>query len=198
VRHLHIVVRVLVSMQSVGPFNAKRPFTRATARAAGISASRVVSGQYQKIFWDQYVSADMKLTTKLRATGALGIVPLGSHLSHYTAAALWGAVVPPDPDTHVWLSSPNGRLVREGLKCHYGNGRPQVTTLEGMLISTPEQSFLGSSELSMGWSGSVGPSPVGGEHDSQPIMIKVSETVGQPSDFLDDQVDGFGAAVGDP
>jgi very-short-patch-repair endonuclease len=137
-------------MQSVGPFNAKRPFTRATARAAGISASRVVSGQYQKIFWDQYVSADMKLTNKLRAASALGIVPPGSHLSHYTAAALWGAVVPPDPDTHVWLSSPNGRLVREGLKCHYGNGRPQVTTLEGMLISTPEQSFLDLASVGVG------------------------------------------------
>jgi hypothetical protein len=29
-------------------------------------------------------------------------------------------------------------------------------------------------------------------------MIKVSEAVGEPADLLDDQVDGFGAAVGDP
>jgi hypothetical protein len=141
-RRVRIVVRVFVPTQSVGPFDGRRPFTRATARAAGISVSRVVSGQYRKIFWDQYVSADVKVTTKVRATSALGVVPPGSHLSHHTAAALWGAVVPPDPNTHVWLSSPNGRLVREGLKCHYGNGRPQVTRLEGMLISTPEQAFL--------------------------------------------------------
>ncbi len=29
-------------------------------------------------------------------------------------------------------------------------------------------------------------------------MIKVSKSVGEPADLLDDQVDGFGAAVGDP
>ena len=28
-------------------------------------------------------------------------------------------------------------------------------------------------------------------------MVKVSEAVGEPADLLDDQVDGFGAAVGD-
>ena len=49
----------------------------------------------------------------------------------------------------------------------------------------------------MGWSISVGPSAVGGEHDSEPVVIKISEAVGQSADLLDDQVDGFGAAVGD-
>ena len=29
-------------------------------------------------------------------------------------------------------------------------------------------------------------------------MIKVSEPVSEPADLLDDQVDGFGAAVGNP
>ena len=43
----------------------------------------------------------------------------------------------------------------------------------------------------------VGPSSVCGQHDSQPIMIKVFESVGQAADFFDDQVDGFGAAVAD-
>ena len=49
----------------------------------------------------------------------------------------------------------------------------------------------------MGWSISVRPSAVGGEHDPQSIMIKISEAVGESTDLLDDQVDGFGAAVGD-
>jgi hypothetical protein len=43
----------------------------------------------------------------------------------------------------------------------------------------------------------VGPSSVGGQHDSQPIMVKVFESVGEATDFFDDQVDGFGAAVAD-
>jgi hypothetical protein len=43
----------------------------------------------------------------------------------------------------------------------------------------------------------VGASSVGGQHDSQPIVIDVFESVGQSADFFDDQVDGFGAAVAD-
>ena len=58
-------------------------------------------------------------------------------------------------------------------------------------------SFAGSSDLSMGWSISVRPSAVGGEHDSESVVIKILEAVGQSADLLDDQVDGFGSAVGD-
>ena len=41
----------------------------------------------------------------------------------------------------------------------------------------------------MGWSIPVWLSAVSGEHDPQPMMIKVSEAVGQPTDLLDDQVE---------
>jgi hypothetical protein len=37
-----------------------------------------------------------------------------------------------------------------------------------------------------------------GEQDPESVMIKVFESVGEPADLLDDQVDGFSAAVGDP
>ena len=40
----------------------------------------------------------------------------------------------------------------------------------------------------------VGPPSVGSEHDPQPIVIRVFESVGQSTDFFDDEVDGFGAA----
>jgi hypothetical protein len=41
------------------------------------------------------------------------------------------------------------------------------------------------------------PSAVGGEHDSESVVIKIFEAVGEPADLFDDQVDGFGYAVGD-
>ena len=44
---------------------------------------------------------------------------------------------------------------------------------------------------------SIGSPSIGGKHDSQPIVIKVFESVGEPADLFDDQVDGFGAAVAD-
>jgi len=65
-------------------------------------------------------------------------------------------------------------------------------------FSLRTKTFSGSSELSIGGSIPVGSSSVGGEHDAEPVVVEVSEAMGQPSDFLDDQVDGFGAAVGDP
>jgi hypothetical protein len=56
-----------------------------------------------------------------------------------------------------------------------------------------------SSESSMGGSSSVGPSAVRGEHDPEPVVVEISEAVGQLSDLLDDQVDGFGGSpVGGP
>jgi hypothetical protein len=61
----------------------------------------------------------------------------------------------------------------------------------------PYVAITGSSDLSMGWSISVRPSAVGGEHDSESVVIKIFEAVGQSADLFDDQVDGFGAAVGD-
>jgi hypothetical protein len=54
----------------------------------------------------------------------------------------------------------------------------------------------GSSELSMVRAGSIGSPSIGGKHDPQPIMIKISEAVGEPADLFGDQVDGFGATVG--
>jgi hypothetical protein len=58
--------------------------------------------------------------------------------------------------------------------------------------------FDGSSDLSMGWRSSVWSPSVCREHDPQPIVIKILESVGQAADVFNDQVDGFGAAVGNP
>jgi hypothetical protein len=41
------------------------------------------------------------------------------------------------------------------------------------------------------------PSSVGCEHDAESVVLEVFEAVSKPADLLDDQVDGFGAAVGD-
>ena len=73
----------------------------------------------------------------------------------------------------------------------------KVDQLVELLVTEVLHTQSGSSELGMGWSSSVWPASVGGEHDPQSIMIKISEAVGESTDLLDDQVDGFGAAVGD-
>lgn len=89
------------------PFDPKQPFSRAEARGAGIGLKTLLSSRFQRIFYDCYVSSAVPITTKLRATAALGISPLGSFISHSTAARIWGGVV---PDTRTFMSLCPGRL----------------------------------------------------------------------------------------
>jgi hypothetical protein len=72
---------------------------------------------------------------------------------------------------------------------------PLLAVIQAGMIIIP---FVGSSELSMARAGPVRPLSVCSEHDAQPIMIKIFESVGQTADLFNDQVDGFGAAVGNP
>jgi hypothetical protein len=73
-------------------------------------------------------------------------------------------------------------------------GTENLSTLYWWVCVGP---ISGSSELSMVRSSPVGSPSIGGKLDSQPIMIKILEPVGQPADLFDDQVDGFGAAIAD-
>lgn len=58
------------------------------------------------------------ITTELRAEAALGISPPGSYVSHFTAAQIWGAVVPHVSDVHLTVPGQAGRTVRRGVKAH--------------------------------------------------------------------------------
>src|SRR3954447_15087919 len=55
----------------------------------------------------------------------------------------------------------------------------------------------GSSDLSVGGWSAVGPLSGGGEQDSEPVVLEGSEAVGKAAGLLDEQVDGFCAAVAD-
>jgi hypothetical protein len=123
-------------------FDPRRPFSRAEARAAGLTPEMLLTKRFHKLFWDSYVLREVRITPLLRAEAVLKLVPVGSHISHHTAAELWGAIVPDDGNTHVCLPSDHRRQVRKGVRSHCGN-RPARTTLrKGLPISTPEQTFL--------------------------------------------------------
>ena len=123
-------------------FDPRRPFSRAEARAAGLTPEMLLTKRYHKVFWDSYVLREVKITPLVRAQAVLKLVPAGSHISHQTAAELWGATVPPDGDTHVWTPSARGRQVRQGVRTHYGNAPARTTLRRGLPVSTPEQTFL--------------------------------------------------------
>ncbi|HKX13696.1 MAG TPA: hypothetical protein VJN19_00760, partial [Propionibacteriaceae bacterium] len=77
-------------------------------------------------------------------------MPSGSYISHHTAAELWGAVAPADGATHVTLPSASGRQVRQGVRSHYRKHPAQTTRRKGVLVSTPEQTFLDLAAIGVG------------------------------------------------
>jgi hypothetical protein len=136
--------------EAAAVFDPRQPFSRAEARAAGLTAEMLLSRRFHKIWWDTYVAREVPITPLLRAKAVIRLVPSGSYVSHHTAAELWGAVPPADGATHVTLPSACGRLVRQGVRSHYHRHPVQITLRKGVPISTPEQTFLDLAAVGVG------------------------------------------------
>lgn len=95
------IVPMSATAQSPAAFNPRQPFSRAQARAAGLTVEMLLSRRFHKICWDTYVAREVPITPLLRATAVIRLVPSGSYISHHTAAELWGAAPPADGATHV-------------------------------------------------------------------------------------------------
>jgi hypothetical protein len=133
---------MVITAREAHPFDPKQPFSRAEARAAGIGLKTLLSSRFQKIFYDRYVSATVPITTKLRASAALGVSPPGTFISHSTAARIWGGVVPDTPDVHVTVPGTGGRTSRQGVKAHTSVAGTAVTRFRNLPLTTPEQTFI--------------------------------------------------------
>ena len=73
-----------VPAEPPAPFNPHQPFSRADARAAGLTAEMLLSRRFHKIFWDTYVAREVAITALLRAKAVIRLVPSGSYISHHT------------------------------------------------------------------------------------------------------------------
>jgi hypothetical protein len=120
----------------------RNPFTRADARAAGITVKELISSRYQKVFYNLYVSAHVVVTPQIRARAALRLASPDSYASHHTAAELWGLPVPHDDHTHIPVPQHGERLRRQGVKSHLGQAAARRTLRTGIPLSTPEQTFI--------------------------------------------------------
>ncbi len=144
------IVLMFAPAQAASVFDPRQPFSRAEARAAGLTTEILLSGRFHKICWDTYVAREVPITPLLRAKAVIRLVPSGSYVSHHTAAELWGAAPPADGATHVTLPSACGRLVRQGVRSHYRKHPAQTTVRKGVPISTPEQTFLDLAAVGVG------------------------------------------------
>jgi hypothetical protein len=120
----------------------RRPFCRADARRAGITLARLLGPEYQRIFYDRYLSSTVVVTNEVRARTAVDLSPAGSFVSHHSAAQIWGGVVPVTAQTHVSVTDRADRSIRRGINAHLASAQHATTTLGGLPISTPEQTFV--------------------------------------------------------
>jgi hypothetical protein len=131
-----------VTARELRALDVCRPFSRAQARAAGIRLREILGPEFHKILYDSYVSATVPITTRLRARAALDISVPGSYISHQTAAELWGGLVPACSDVHVTMPGEAPRTRRQGIKAHSTRGSTKTSTLQGLAIASPTQTFL--------------------------------------------------------
>jgi hypothetical protein len=91
-------------------FDPRQPFSRAEARAAGISLDTLLGPRFQKICWDTYLARDVPITPQIRSRAALRLAPPGTHISHETAAQLGcrGPAGSDDPHHHPDRKRPTG------------------------------------------------------------------------------------------
>jgi hypothetical protein len=80
------IVLMFVPARAAPAFDPRQPFSRAEARAAGLTAEMVLSRRFDKICWDTYVAREVPITPLLRAKAVIRLVPIGSYVSHHTAA----------------------------------------------------------------------------------------------------------------
>ncbi len=119
-----------------------RPFTRAEGLRRGYTDKQLWGPKFQRLFQGVYLPAGEAVTVLQRARGALMIAPDGSYASHHTAAALWGAVAPPTPVTHICVPDAEAtRSIRQGVAAHRGDPRWSAVRRRGLLVASPTAVF---------------------------------------------------------
>ncbi|HSV38174.1 MAG TPA: hypothetical protein VLI04_05390 [Nocardioidaceae bacterium] len=120
--------------------DTRRPFTRADALAAGISAKALRGSRFRRIFTGVYVDARVSDHPLVRASAAV-LVSDGSVASHTTAARVYELPVPSESMEHVTVSMAAQRASRSGVRCHVGTV-VGVRSVQGVPVSAPLDVFV--------------------------------------------------------
>lgn len=127
-----------------------QPFTRADARSAGLPLSDLLSRKFKRLFYDLYLDASIPESPQIRALAALKVSPAGSHISHHTAAELWGGVAPDDPAIHVSVPTAAARTRRQGITAHLRLEGLRTMEQDGITLSAPSACFLELAAIGVG------------------------------------------------
>lgn len=131
---------LLLARTGLDPF---RPFTRAQARAVGLTDRQLAGPELRRLIVGVYVGAPVPLTPVLLAEAALLVHPAGAVASHTTAARILRAAVPGDPCVHLTVSKHEDRRQRTGVRCHVAAlAATDITLSQGVRLTTAARTFV--------------------------------------------------------
>src|SRR3954453_12612973 len=123
--------------------DTRRPFTRADAIAAGVSPKQLRGSRFRRIFHGVYIESTVADHPLVRAKAALVLHGVGAHVSHLSAARLYGVPPPPQPQEHVTVFAKQERSSRRDIVCHVASpGNRDVRLVEGVPASGPATMFV--------------------------------------------------------
>lgn len=120
-----------------------QPFTRAEARAAGITDRRLRGPEFQPLLDGIYLSSRIRDLSRVRAAAALMVHPASAVATHFSSARVLGAPVPDHPLEHVTVGRAADRRQRHGIRCHVtALAATDVHVVAKLRISSPHRLFL--------------------------------------------------------
>jgi hypothetical protein len=129
-------------LPDAAPLNLHRPFRRADALAAGITARQLRGPHFRRVVTGVYVAARMPDRAWVRAAAALLCHPPGAVATHTSSARVLGAPVPPDPVEHVTVAKDADRRPSRAVRCHVAAlAAADVAVVDTVRISAPPRMF---------------------------------------------------------
>lgn len=116
------------------------PFLTREAVDWGVSRRRLMGPEFRRVLDGVAIAAVVPDTVVVRARAALLRAPEGAVVSHWTAARIWGGVVPDNEWTHISFMRDVRFRVR-GVKHHRFRHRLDVRRRHGVAVTSPGQTF---------------------------------------------------------
>ncbi len=120
-----------------------QPFSRAAARASGLTDRQLRGPDFQQLLSGVYISSRVRDLSHPRALAALMVHPADATATHFSSARVLGAPVPDHPLEHVTVGRAEDRRQRHGLRCHVAAlGAADVAVVRGLRLSHPHRLFV--------------------------------------------------------
>jgi len=116
------------------------PFLTREGPTLGVSRRRLATPEFRAVLAGVSIASFIRDTVVIRARAALLLAPEGAVVSLWTAARIWGGVVPDNDWTHVSFMRDVRFRVR-GVKHHRFRHRLDVRKWQGLPVTSPGQTF---------------------------------------------------------